>query len=293
VQDKVLPRGCSQTPGEFRAAVRRAVAKFDRKDEAQKHAEAYAQRNVISYPTDDYMSDVVLHLAADGAEVVTTAITAWSAKTGTDDKRTADQRRADAIVDICTAALAIPGLTKQHGLTPSINVTVPFTTLLGLSAEPGVLDGNGPIPAEMACRLAADPSSTWRRLLTDEAGRLLDYEARVYKPPTALARHVIERDQYCVHPGCRRKARDCELDHRVPFPRGHTSAENLHPFCKHNHQGKTTGAWSIVRNPDGSYDTTSPTRHTYRYRPPALPVPEPDQPYGELADQPDDDRPPF
>lgn len=99
-----------------------------------------------------------------------------------------------------------------------------------MSTEPGVLDGYGPIPGEIACPLAADPTSTWRRLLTDDAGRLLDYGSTVYKPPTALARHVIERDQYCVHPGCRRKATDCELDHRVPFPRGHASAENLHPF---------------------------------------------------------------
>jgi hypothetical protein len=176
----------------------------------------------------------------------------------------------------------------------SINVTVPFTTLLGLSTEPGLLDGYGPIPAEITCRLAADPTSTWRRLLTDEAGRLLDYESTVYKPPTALARHVIERDQYCVHPGCRRKAADCELDHRIPYPKGHTSAENLHPYCKHNHQGKTAGAWQIVKNPDGSYNTTSPTRHSYRYRPPALPATDPHQPYGEhAAQEPENEPPPF
>jgi hypothetical protein len=40
VQDKVVPGGCGQTPGEFRAAVRRAVARLDCKDEAVKHAEA-------------------------------------------------------------------------------------------------------------------------------------------------------------------------------------------------------------------------------------------------------------
>jgi hypothetical protein len=49
-------------------------------------------RNVISYPTEDAVADVVLHLAADGAEVVTTAINAWAAKTDKDDKRTADQQ---------------------------------------------------------------------------------------------------------------------------------------------------------------------------------------------------------
>lgn len=107
------------------------MARFDRTDEATKHAEAYAQRNVISYPTEHAMADVVLHLAADGVEVVNTAINAWAVKTDKDDKRTADQRRADAIVDICTAALAMPGLPKQHGRKPSINVTVPLRRCSG------------------------------------------------------------------------------------------------------------------------------------------------------------------
>jgi hypothetical protein len=289
----VLPRGCAQTPGEFRAAVGRAIARYDRTDEAERHAQAYADRHVICYPAEDVMADVVLHLPADGAATVTTAINAWAVKTGKDDTRSADQRRADAIVEICTAALAMPGLPKRHRLKPTINITVPYTTLLGLSSEPGVLDGYGPIPAQMARRLAGDPTGTWRRLLTDDTGRLLDYETRVYQPPTALARHVIERDQYCVFPGCRRKAVDCELEHRVPYPRGHTSAENLAPACKRSHDGKTAGAWHLDRHPDGTYTWTSPTRHQYRYRPPELPVPEPDQPHDQHPHDHNDDPPPF
>jgi hypothetical protein len=85
------------------------------------------------------------------------------------------------------------------------------------------------------------------------------------------------------------------MEHREPFPAGHTSAENLAPHCKRNHESKTTGAWTIDRDPDGTYTWTSPTRHTYRYRPPALPAPEPHQPYGELARHPIelDEPPPF
>jgi hypothetical protein len=69
IQDRVLPRGCAQTPGEFRAAVRRAVARLDRTDQAAKHAQAYAQRNVISYPTEHAMADVVLHLLLSARRV--------------------------------------------------------------------------------------------------------------------------------------------------------------------------------------------------------------------------------
>lgn len=50
VQDRVLPRGCGQTPSEFRAAVRRAVARFDRKSEAERHAKEFADRKVTTTP---------------------------------------------------------------------------------------------------------------------------------------------------------------------------------------------------------------------------------------------------
>ncbi|MGH8836580.1 MAG: hypothetical protein ACRDWG_16525, partial [Actinomycetes bacterium] len=53
-----------------------------------------------------------------------------------------------------------------------IQVTVPATTLLGLTDIPGELAGYGPITAEVARRIVAH--GTWRRLLTDPAsGQLL------------------------------------------------------------------------------------------------------------------------
>ena len=278
VQDRMLPRGCGQTPGEFTAAVRRAVAKYDRKDEAARHTEAFADRNVISYPVEDHMADVVLHLAADGAAVVMTAVNAWATKTDTDDTRTADQRRADAIVDICSAALAMPGLPRRHGIKPAISVTVAESTLRGLDDQPDELDGYGPIPASMARRLANLPGATRCRYVIDTQGRILDTPAPAsdsYQPAVKLARHVITRDQHCVHPGCRRRAWTCELDHRQPWPDGPTSAENLQPLCKRHHDLKHHSTWRVRKCSAGSYEWTSPTRHTYRYRPPELPAPEP------------------
>jgi len=307
VQNRVLPRGCAQTPGEFRAAVRRAVAKFDRKDETAKHTEAFAQRHVTNYPTENYMADVVLHLAADGATIVTTAINAWAAKTGTDDKRTADQRRADAIVDICSHALALPGLPKEHGIKPSINVTIAESTLRGEDDQPANLDGYGPIPASMALPrrlrlhwrgdphcLADLPGAHQHRFLVDADGRILDRDATLtsdqYEPPPRIARHVINRDQHCIHPGCRRKAGTCQLDHRIPWPDGPTSAENLEPLCKRHHDLKHHSNWRLHKCPDGSYEWTSPTRHTYRYRPPELPTPTreaaPERPQQDHDDEP-------
>jgi hypothetical protein len=173
-------------------------------------------------------------------------------------------------------------------MRPAVQITVAATTLLGLDDQPAELAGYGPVPASMTIRLSEDPTGTWTRLITDDAGRLLDYEARTYKPPAALKKHVIARDQHCVHPGCRRKAITCHLDHRIPYPAGGTNAQNLQPLCKRHHDLKHHSRWQVDKNQDGSYDWTSPTKHRYRYRPPELPVPT-----RQSAPEPDDEPPPF
>ena len=68
-------------------------------------------------------------------------------------------------------------LGARHGRKATVNVAVPFTTLLGIDDEPGVLHGYGVIHPVVARRIAAD--ATWRRLLTDPAtGAVRDYGPR-------------------------------------------------------------------------------------------------------------------
>ena len=53
---------------------------------------------------------------------------------------------------------------------------------MGVDNSPGELVGYGPIPAPVARRIAADPGGTWRRMLTDPAGNLLDLSPAVIGP---------------------------------------------------------------------------------------------------------------
>jgi hypothetical protein len=69
------------------------------------------------------------------------------------------------------------------GRRPQVNVTVAASTLLGIDDQPAELDGHGPIPAVLARALAVDPTGTWRRLLTDDHGRLVDVTSHTYRPP--------------------------------------------------------------------------------------------------------------
>src|SRR2546430_1219316 len=70
---------------------------------------------------------------------------AVAARAHADAPRTGDQRRADALVQICADVLhgtsSLGALPRQRGLRPAIQVTVALSTLLGLDQQPGELDG--------------------------------------------------------------------------------------------------------------------------------------------------------
>jgi hypothetical protein len=155
-------------------------------------------------------------------------------------------------------------------------VTVALSTLLGLDEQPGELDGYGPITAAHARRLAADPSGTWYRLITDDAGRLLDYAQTRYRPPQALIDHVAARDQRCRFPHCTRPARRCELDHVTPFgpneSDGSTAVDNLAALCPRHHHLKHESGWRLTGDPAGTLTWTSPLGHSYLSEPEALPT---------------------
>ena len=274
VEERVLARAGGQTLAEFKRSVRRAVHALDPARVDEHRAHAMTERRVCVSPREDGMTELWALLPAEGAAAVMAAVDSLASVTSATDPRTADQRRADALVDLGIAALHDPHLPRAQGMRPAIQVTVAASTLLGLDDQPGELTGHGPIPANLARHLAADPTGTWRRLLTDPAtGHLLDYAHTTYRPPRNLTDFVIARDKTCTFPGCSRAAHRCELDHRIPFDNGgSTNPENLEALCKRHHRLKHETGWTLDREADNSYRWTSPTAHHYRSRPPDLPA---------------------
>jgi hypothetical protein len=118
--------------------------------------------------------------------------------------------------------------------------------------------------------LAADPSGTWLRLLTDpDTGRLLDYGRTRYRPPQDLTDFVLARDPICFFPGCHQPGYLCDLDHSTPWEAGGaTCPGNTRPGCRRHHNCKTHTAWSYRVTDHGAITWTSPTGHTYTSRPP-------------------------
>jgi hypothetical protein len=289
--DPDVPAGLMPVMAAFRRRLRRAVLVADPRGAEQAHADAVAERRVWARPDGHGISFLGAQLPAEGAAAVLCAVDAKADQepvTPT-DTRTKEQKRADALVQICLNSLhpespsrvkiemdtgAVGCGPRYHGLRPAVNVCVALSTLLGADEQPGQLDGYGPIPAALARRLANDPTGTWRRLVTDPTGRLIDYGQRTYRPPAALARHVIARDRTCRAAGCTRPAEKSDLHHVVPFSRGgSTSAANLIALCERHHYAIHDGGWKITRDDtDGTLTWTSPTGHTYRVPPEAYPI---------------------
>ena len=65
---------------------------------------------------------------------------------GPEEKRTLTQLKADVFADIILDGVTPSGVGK--GIRGAVNVTVPVLTLMGLSEEPGFLEGYGPIDSD-------------------------------------------------------------------------------------------------------------------------------------------------
>jgi hypothetical protein len=53
-------------------------------------------------------------------------------------------------------------------------------------------------------------------------------------------------------------ARECDLDHLIPFPTGPTSADNLHALCRRHHSLKHDAGWQVAPGPGHTLTWTSP-----------------------------------
>jgi hypothetical protein len=185
----------------------------------------------------------------------------------------------------------------------SVHLTMPLSAWLG-SGEPGEVPGYGPVDAstsrELADLLSRDPATMWCLTVTSADGRALGHacarrgppagepviswaaelrkrlqvlevgtcghahRSGCYVPPRPL-RHIVQiRQRRCSFPGCRRPARQCDLDHTVPFENGGMTCEcNLAPLCRRHHRAKQTPGWQLTQHQPGVMTWRLPDGRAY------------------------------
>ncbi|MEX5708746.1 DUF222 domain-containing protein [Parafrankia sp. FMc6] len=261
VEAHVLAGGARPNRRAFTDACRRAVARIDPEGTADRAETRRKDRRVWISPDEDGTSALTAVLPTEDAEAcyqrIDQAARSISANRSDGDDRTRAQIRADVLVDLLTG--------RGSHATPmpcDIQVVVPATTLMGLSDDPGEIPGYGPIPARIAREMAKRPGSTWRRILTDPQGHLIEVADRRL-PSAAQVRHVRARNRTCVFTGCTRPSRRTDTDHTISFSEdGRTLTKNLGPLCRRHHRMKHRGHWQVTQPQEGTFVWTSPLGRT-------------------------------
>jgi hypothetical protein len=174
------------------------------------------------------------------------------------DDRTAGQRRADALVEVCRLALATTRLPGNGGDRPQVVVTVPFDPLTH-SLGSGTLDSGDRVAPETARRIACDA-----RILPavlGGVGQPLDLGRERRLITGALRRALVLRDGGCAFPGCDRPPRWCDGHHvRHWADGGPTSLANAVLLCGYHHRliHDDAAGWRVQVAADGQPEFVPP-----------------------------------
>ncbi len=268
VESVGLAKGIGLAPAVMRRACRIARDEMAPQAALQRHRVARANRGVTRWTELDGMACMQVRAPAIDVATIFGTLNRLAAGSKDGDTRTLDNRRADALVDLCRSGGGAAQAAKPH---VEVQILIDLPTLLGLARRPGVLAGFGPVPAEIA-REWAQTAESVRRLVTDPVtGHLLDFGPRIRTAPSRLRAYVVARDQTCTFPGCRVPASLADLDHDPPWKPdgqgGSTSSAHLGALCRHHHRLKTHTNWVLARQSDGTAVWTSPSGRQHAVSP--------------------------
>jgi hypothetical protein len=174
VEERVLPTAVRRTPARLRDHVRRAVLALDAEQARVRASAARTDRRVWSKPAPDGMAFIgALAPAVDVARLMG-ALTAKARELASaGDERTLDQLRVDLLCGWDAADPAAAGGRRSRPV--QVVVHVPVATALGLSDEPGRLEGYGPLEAGTTRRLLAD-AELRKACVDSQTGRVVAVE---------------------------------------------------------------------------------------------------------------------
>lgn len=268
-------RLADKTATQLRRATSYVVHKIDPAGAAARAMLRRADRKVVLSHRDDGMSRLLIDLPAEVASAAYARIDRMARQLrGKREPRKSDQLRADVLADVL--------LGRDRGRTGSpraeIFVYVDLRTLAGLNNDPAQLAGHGAIPAWVAREVASDPSSVWRRIVTDPlTGTPVEVGRKRYRPPKVTDEFVRVRDRECRFPGCYRPSQFGDLDHATEWNRGgDTNAANLIGYCRRHHRLRQSPGWLYRLNRKTQHLTVqTPSGARFSGRPEPLHEPSP------------------
>jgi hypothetical protein len=157
--------------------------------------------------------------------------------------RTAPQRRADALTEICRAALGTDLLSTSGGEPIQLVITTtldPLTRALGA----GMLDTGIRLSPAVVRRLACD--AVVLPAILGGASQVLDLGRQRRLFTGAVRRALVLRDGGCAFPACDRPPAWCQGHHIISWlDHGHTDLDNGVLLCGHHHRLIHQQEWQV------------------------------------------------
>lgn len=287
----LLAHAAEQTADGFRTVVRRWAAAADPEADERGYREASEREFLVLAPTTGGVH-VAGFLTTEHGAAVGAALQAVTTPPAPDDERTAQQRRASALVEVARLVL-------DHGLTgtglpvrPHVNVVVDFEKLrraVGEGFATGVargdgagsatgparvrgsapfrlapvadverfavaeIVGTGPIPAPVLARLACDGEVS--RIVFGPESQVINAGRAERVFSGARRRAIVARDRTCRYPGCNAPPALGELHHISWWSRdgGETDANDGILLCWHHHEVVHARDIVIARSATGGW----------------------------------------
>jgi hypothetical protein len=252
VEAELVERAEREDPVVFGRTCREIVARYA-PDEAEKDLDRqHAQRSARVTQRPDGMT----HLSADVAGVdgafVHATLDAFRTRDAAGEHRTAEQRTADAFMEMVRAASGtIQDPNARHGL-PVFLIQLPAEQLLPpdeverLRAGNGTEPFTGPLPLGELARLLG--SAHLAALLADAKGLPLAVTDVTRGVPTGLWRALVARDRGCVRDGCDAPAGWCQVAHLGDWfvDGGMLSPQTAGLLCTRHHRRYDRGQLSVT-----------------------------------------------
>jgi 5-methylcytosine-specific restriction protein A len=176
-------------------------------------------------------------------DAIATVIDAHATPRTADDQRSAGQRHAQALAEVCGYVLDHGDVPECGGRRPHLNVIIRLDDLES-RCRSAVLDFGGTLTPESVRMLACDAAVV--PIVMNGAGQPLDVGRATRTVPDGLRRAVAARDRGCAHPECGRPPSWCEVHHIVPWEyHGETRLDNCVMLCKFHHRMLHHSEWAV------------------------------------------------
>lgn len=277
VDEDLAPRSAGLGDVRLRQAVRRSCLTIAAEAEARRHARARAERRVTSRRLDDGTGQLVATLPLEVLAAVRATLDSAAATARAEgDDRTSGQVRADTLADRVTGVE-----TMTEAVPVRVDLVIGVESLLGEGTEPGLVPGEGFLPAALCTawvRRASDAAkATLRRLFVSPEDRaLVAMESTSRRFDGLLAELLDLRDGgTCRTTGCNAAIRHHDHVTRATDD-GRTEASNAQGLCERCNYVKESPGWtSWVADPEDTtlHEVHGVTEHLRIFRSTAPPLP--------------------